>query len=130
MSKKKILTVDDSQFTRAAITQMFAGEDSYEIIEASDGLSAIEILKKHDFDIDLIFLDFHMPEMSGIEMLQEVKKQRPDFATPTIMLTTELEHKGDGARKLGVVSWIVKPFDAEKLKAITPSVLKHYAIRR
>lgn len=70
--KQKILIVDDSEMNRD-ILAVRLGSD-YEILEAENGLEAIEILQQGMTDIDLILLDIMMPEMDGFDVLGFMKR--------------------------------------------------------
>ena len=61
--KQKILIVDDSEMNRAILTDML--ESEYEIIEAENGVEAVEIIKERKAELSLILLDIVMPKMDG-----------------------------------------------------------------
>ncbi len=83
MKSRKILLVDDEEIVRTAISQTLMMADDWEILTARDGGAALELLNQHH--VDLIISDHAMPEMTGLELLQEVKKTYPD--TVRILLT-------------------------------------------
>ena len=66
--KRKILIVDDSEMNREILTEMLGSD--YEIMEAEDGLEAVDILQYQMSDIDLILLDIVMPKMDGFDVLR------------------------------------------------------------
>lgn len=110
---KTVLIVDDSKTVRVRVggTLRQAG---YDVIEAVDGVEALENLDRGS--IDMVICDVNMPRMSGMEVLQALQ-QRKDL-TPVVMLTTE----GEGemvsqARAAGAKGWIIKPFKPEALVA-------------
>ena len=63
----KILIVDDSDMNRALLTDMLDGQ--YEILEAENGVAALELLNSHEKEISLVLLDIVMPQMDGFEVL-------------------------------------------------------------
>ena len=115
--KLKILIVDDLEFPRMVIRNMFheLGYESHNnILEAANGLEAFEILQKTR--IDLIICDWMMPIMTGFELLQKIRATPELAKTPFIMITVEAEKENImGAIKAGVNQYIVKPFTAETL---------------
>ena len=116
-----ILTVDDSSTMRQMITFTLKGA-GYEILEAGDGVEALEVAKGKK--LSLIITDVNMPRMDGITLVQRLRAL-PDFKfTPILVLTTEsdasMKQKGKDA---GATGWIVKPFSPEKLLDVVNKVL-------
>ena len=126
---KTIIAIDDSPIITDTIRKMFSEEKDIMVITAEDAFAGMEKIQNLDYKVDLIILDYHMPKMTGIEMLRKIKEHRPDFPVPVLMLTTQLENKSDEARKLGVVSWILKPIHQERLQKMIPQVFQHYPVR-
>ena len=113
--KKNILVVDDSKFFRKyIITTTSSHYDSFEYLEAEDGVQALELLKQAD--ISLIILDINMPHMTGIEFMK-LKSSSPKFKQiPVIMLTSEKpEESMEQAYLAGVTVYLNKPLQREKL---------------
>jgi two-component system chemotaxis response regulator CheY len=110
----KVLVVDDSAIMRKVIEQILEML-GHEAVPAANGVEAFERLKEHD-DVQLILLDWNMPEMNGIEFLRAVK-DRPGLAKiPVIMLTTESERrKMIEAIEAGAKHYLTKPFQPETL---------------
>ena len=107
-----ILVVDDSATVRQQIRLALAPA-GYQIVEASDGLQGLEMIRARP-DLAMVICDVNMPNMNGIEMLRNVAKEA--HSVPVIMLTTE----GNPAlirqaRASGAKGWIIKPFNAELL---------------
>ncbi len=116
-----ILTADDSTSMRQMVSFTLKGA-GYEVVEAVDGVEALEIAKTRAFD--LVVTDVNMPNMDGITLITELRKL-PDFKfTPILMLTTESasEKKQEG-KAAGATGWIVKPFDPEQLLGTIKKVL-------
>lgn len=92
--------------------------------EAEDGIVALKILKSHNYSdrpsdtrIDFIVCDWNMPNMTGIELLKEVRKDPKLKSIPFLMVTAEADKDNIiEAAKSGVNNYIVKPFNAETLK--------------
>jgi len=110
----KVLVVDDSAIMRKVIEQILEML-GHEAVPAANGVEAFDRLKEHD-DVQLILLDWNMPEMNGIEFLRAVK-ERPGLAKiPVIMLTTESERrKMIEAIEAGAKHYLTKPFQPETL---------------
>ncbi|EQC49574.1 chemotaxis protein CheY-like protein [Bacteriovorax sp. BSW11_IV] len=109
----KVLVVDDSKAIFMMVSQMLE-EAEHKAVWAEDGRRAFECIAEHG-DIDLILLDWNMPNMNGPEFL---KKNMEDgiFKNPIIMMTTE--NKPDyikRALELGAVEYIMKPFTSDIL---------------
>lgn len=118
---KSIISVDDSSTMRRMVsfTLKSAG---YEVVEASDGMEALNLLKTRP--VDMVISDINMPNMDGIQLTRELRRQPGYARTPIILLTTESDpaKKAEG-RAAGATGWIVKPFNQEQLLAIVAKVL-------
>ncbi len=110
---KKILIVDDSELNRYLLKKVISSIKNYTILEAFDGKNAIEIYKENS-DIDLIFMDFHMPYMSGnivIEKLHELGYKK------NIILLTGLM-KEDIYSKLDINYILIKPITKKIIETL------------
>jgi two-component system chemotaxis response regulator CheY len=118
---RKIMTVDDSATVRQMLS--FTLQDAgYEVIEAADGVEALEKLKNES--IRMLITDLNMPQMDGIELIREVRKTPGNRFVPIIMLTTEShEQKKQAGKTAGASGWIVKPFRPEQLLRVVNMVL-------
>lgn len=112
----KILVVDDSAFARKGTVKLITkvlGE--VDIIQASGGLEAIEILKNEK--LDMVFLDLTMPEISGIDVLEKVQPE--NLSCHIIVVTADIQHKTkERVIELGACCMINKPLDEEKLVSV------------
>ena len=108
----KVLVVDDFATMRRIVRNILKQIGFTNIIEADDGKSALKELKKEKFD--LILCDWNMPEMPGIDLLNNVKSDEALKDIPFVMVTAEAQKNNIvEAVKAGVSSYIVKPFTAE-----------------
>lgn len=111
--KKKILIVDDEEVIRKFL-KIHLAKLGYEVMEAGDGVQAIEQLGKDDFD--LLICDILMPKKNGWEVIREVKSNPKTKAIPVIVLTAKNEDsdmfKG---YDLGVNYYMTKPFTKAQL---------------
>lgn len=115
----KILVVDDEVNIRKVVRE-YAEFEGYEVEEAEDGMQAIEIIKKKDFD--LIILDIMMPRLDGFSSCKEIKKHKD---IPVIMLSA----RGEEYDKLfgfeiGIDDYVVKPFSPKELMARVKAVIR------
>lgn len=120
MSLGKILVVDDEESIREFF-QIMLKREGYEVLCASQGAEALTLLKRHQ--VDLVISDIQMPEMSGMELLAQVKEIDPEI--PMIMITafgsTETAVE---AMKLGAYDYLQKPFKLDEVKIIIRQALE------
>ncbi|MDA8164114.1 MAG: response regulator [Desulfobacteraceae bacterium] len=120
-----ILIADDSETMRAAIKKVvtMSGVPVGEFYEAGNGKEALAVLE--NAWVDVILSDINMPEMNGIELLGEIKKNRVHANLPVIFITTESsEARVEEAKKIGAAGYIKKPFLPETIKKILCEVLE------
>ena len=123
--KLNLLLVEDNLELRTYVRSIV--EDNYIIHECGDGLAALSLLDTQK--IDIIISDIMMPNMDGITMVQELKKQNKN--TPIIMLSAKSNQEDIVALlELGVDDYIVKPFYARELLARLNNQAKNLAGRK
>jgi two-component system, chemotaxis family, response regulator WspR len=106
MEKKKILIVEDDNFV-AEVYLAKLSEMKYEPILAQNGEEGLAALRKNK--IDMILLDILMPVMSGMEMLEEIKKNKEWENIPVILLTNVGEKESiQKVREMGVKNYLIK----------------------
>ncbi len=104
----KVLAVDDDFINLKLIKMMLKNNnDVLEVIEAKDGLEALNKVKELD-DINLILLDIKMPIMDGIEFMENISSMVNKKNIPIIVLTTD-ETKKHQAFESGAFDFLVKP---------------------
>lgn len=115
----KILVVDD-EFRIRQIIKKYAEFEGYTVKEAVDGMQAIEVCRKEEFD--LIIMDVMMPELDGFSACREIRK----FAqTPIIMLSARgEEYDKIHGFELGTDDYVVKPFSPKELMMRVNAVIK------
>jgi two-component system chemotaxis response regulator CheY len=120
-----ILVIDDMQTMRKIIVNKLTALGFKNILEASDGMKAWEVLTQTKTPIDLIISDLNMPQLSGIELLKKVRQDKVYNQVPFIILTAEGElSQMTEAVKAGVTTYLLKPFTAESFKEKIQSVVK------
>src|SRR5262249_21035897 len=111
--RPKILSVDDSKTVRASLSRLFS-PFACELCEAVNGQEGLEVAARER--PDLIILDYNMPVMNGVSMLQRLREDAELRRTPVIMLTSESSAENIATvARLGVRDYVTKPFDEELL---------------
>ena len=109
----KILVIEDEAAIRRVLIKILSEEnDSYKVEEAEDGLQGIEKVKNDDYD--LILCDIKMPKMDGVEVLEAVKKIKPEIPMVMISGHGDLE-TAINTMRLGAFDYISKPPDLNRL---------------
>ncbi len=109
----KILVIEDESAIRRVLVKILSEENNnYQVDEAEDGLIGIEMIKKEDFD--LVLCDIKMPKMDGVEVLEAIKKIKPEI--PIVMISGH----GDldtavNTMRMGAFDYISKPPDLNRL---------------
>ncbi|ADT70466.1 MAG: two-component system chemotaxis response regulator CheY [Pseudoalteromonas tetraodonis] len=112
----KILVVDDMPLMRHVLINMLRQLDYKDIVEATDGLQALNILQNQMFD--LVITDLHMPKMDGITLLDNIRKDAELKNLPVLMVTCEDSSSTvKKAINAKVSGFIVKPFNMNVLSA-------------
>ena len=88
--EKTMLIADDVELNRALLENIF--DDEYSILQAADGVEAMEILRSQP--VDVVLLDIVMPRMDGFEVLKTMKEEETLSGIPVIMATSEKEKFG------------------------------------
>ncbi len=122
----KVLVCDDEKLIRDVVREYLELND-YEVVEASDGDEAIELVNKDDFDI--IIMDIMMPHKDGYQTVKEIKEIKDSI--PVIMLSARGEeydklHGFD----LGIDDYVTKPFSPKELVARVKAITKRKAIKK
>ena len=117
---KRVMTVDDSATVRQVL-QMVLSEAGYDVVEAVDGADALKKLSGQS--VDMLVTDLNMPNVDGIDLIQQVRQKPGNRFMPIIMLTTESQPEKKSAGKVaGASGWITKPFRPEQLLAVVRMV--------
>ncbi len=108
----KILIVDDALIMREALRRVLAFLGYTNIVQAEHGKSAIFILEKNEYKIDLVFLDIVMPFMDGKATLKKIREKTKTL--PVVMLTSVADTDAiDECTKEGITGYVLKPVNAE-----------------
>jgi len=121
-----ILIVDDEKNYLLVLSAVLE-EEGYEVLTTASGLEALEIQKASD--VDLVLTDMKMPGMDGIELLEQIKTRDPEL--PVIMMTAHgTVDKAVEAMQKGAYSYILKPFDNERLTLYVKKAIATYEVVR
>ena len=109
----KILIIEDEAAIRRVLVKILSEEnDTYQVEEAEDGVAGLEKIKNNDYD--LVLCDIKMPKMDGVEVLEEVKKIKPEI--PMVMISGHGDMEtAIHTMRLGAFDYISKPPDLNRL---------------
>ncbi len=111
----KILVVDDAPMIRRILKNLLKEMGFSNIEEAEDGMVALQKLRQQKFDF--VITDWNMPNMTGIELVQNIRQDPNLKHLPVMMVTAEAKKENIIlALKSGVNNYIVKPFTPENVK--------------
>ncbi|HEY9053917.1 MAG TPA: sigma-54 dependent transcriptional regulator [Rectinemataceae bacterium] len=118
--KSTILIVDDEKNIRDGLAEAFSLE-GYDAITAEDGQAAIDLLDRHY--VDLVITDLKMPKVSGMELLQHIKRRWQNI--PVIIITAHGDiSEAVSAMQFGALEFITKPLDLGHLIKLTKNALE------
>jgi two-component system chemotaxis response regulator CheY len=124
--RMRVLVVDDFATMRKIVRNILKQIGFEDITEAEDGNAALRVLKNEK--IGLVVTDWNMPNMSGLELLQEIRRNGQTQKIPVLMVTAEgLKENVMEAVKAGVNNYVVKPFTAEVLQEKIETIFKKLA---
>lgn len=107
--RASVIIVEDEPLARQTLRRMLAEVDWMEIAgEAMDGLEAVEIINR--LEPDLVFLDIHLPELSGLDVLKRLTHE------PAVIFTTAHDRHAIAAFELAAVDYLLKPFGRARLQ--------------
>lgn len=109
----KILIIEDEAAIRRVLAKILSEEsDTYVVEDAEDGIQGLEKIKNNDYD--LVLCDIKMPKMDGVEVLEEVKKIKPEI--PMVMISGHGDMEtAIQTMRLGAFDYISKPPDLNRL---------------
>ncbi len=112
----RALVVDDSRAVRMIIGQILR-EIGMEVFEAANGIEALEQMKRNP-DLDLLLVDWNMPQMNGIDLVRAIRADRAYDAARILMVTSESQgEQVMQALQAGANEYLMKPFNKDILVA-------------
>lgn len=126
--KKKILIVDDVELNRAILCELFV--DNYQILEADNGKTAVELMERYHDDIAIVLMDIMMPVMDGLSALELMNAKGLTARTPVFLITAESSNEAiSKGFRLGVVDVILKPFNPDNICQRVKNIIELYRHR-
>jgi len=108
----RVLIVDDEPLSRSAIATAVRTRKDVEILDsAGDAIAALEMMEKKTYDV--LLLDIHMPELSGIELADQLNKRRGSI--PSIVFVTAHDQHAVAAFEKHAVDYVLKPFSTTRI---------------
>jgi two-component system NtrC family response regulator len=121
-----ILVVDDEPNYLIVLSELLRDE-GFEVYTAPGGNEGLEVVR--EVDLDLVITDMQMPEMDGLQLLQQIKKANPEL--PVIIITAYAEvEKAVTAMQAGAFSYLAKPFSNDELVVNINKAAQHYSLLR
>ena len=122
----RILIVDDEQKMRRLLEMALRGM-GYEVVQAADGVEALERFAEAPFD--MVLTDMRMPRMNGLELLRSLRERGEEV--PVVVLTAHgTVESAVAAMKLGAVDYIIRPFEMETVELAVTRALAMSAVQR
>lgn len=123
-NSKKILVVDDSNIIRIFVEKVFNSE--YNVISASDGNEALEILKNNADSISAMLLDLNMPNCDGIEVLNYMNENNLFKKVPVAIITGEDSNEViENSMAFPVAEVLTKPFNERDIKRVVEKTVNY-----
>ena len=126
--KHVILIVDDEPDNLALLRRTFRSK--YNVLTATNGKEALEVINEHGDEISLIVSDQKMPVMQGTEFLAEVNQTHPDIIKMLLTGHSDLDILVDSINKCNLFQYIFKPFEPEELLMIVQSGIDVYELEQ
>ena len=122
---KKILIVDDEIGSRQSLHAVFSNE--YKVFLADDAKTALARLS--ETRVDLVCLDYMMPDMDGVTLLREIQSRYPDIPFIMVSASSTVRPVVD-AMRAGAFDFVAKPFDVQEIRAVVARALEHSGLKR
>jgi CheY-like chemotaxis protein len=108
-----ILVVDDEMALRQAVA-FILGQRGYNVLEAADGVQAVEMMKARGGEIKVVLLDVMMPRLDGVATLKALRELRPGVR---VIATSGVNHdtRVEALRRMGVQHFLLKPYRNQEL---------------
>jgi CheY-like chemotaxis protein len=124
-----VLIVDDSEGIRLVFADWLR-RAGYTVVEASTGREALELLNRTRFD--LVLLDIHLPDMSGMDVCDQIKRTRATASIPVLHVSATAIGPNDRTAALnrGADGYLIEPIERDELLATVTSLLRYHDSRR
>jgi DNA-binding NtrC family response regulator len=122
---KRLLIVDDEMGSRQSLHAVFSNEYKVYLAESAK----IALARLGETRVDLVLLDYMMPDMDGVTLLREIQSRYPDLPFVMVSASSTLRPVVD-AMRAGAFDFVSKPFDVQELRAVVARALEHSALKR
>ncbi|MCF0262035.1 MAG: EAL domain-containing protein [Sphaerochaetaceae bacterium] len=121
--KNNVLIIEDNELNRELLSSIL--EDTYNVIQAENGLQGLDILKQKGNQISLILLDIQMPVMNGYEFLEAIKAEGTYSDIPIIVTTAgDTDQEQIKCLSMGASDFVIKPYNPEIVKKRAESFIR------
>lgn len=126
--REKVLIVEDMEINREILVNIL--EDEYAILQAKDGVEAMEVIEREKDDIVAILLDLVMPNMDGYEVMEKLRANGLMKKIPVLVISASNQPTTEAkCLELGVADFIGKPFDSSIVKKRVRNVAYYYVYK-
>jgi two-component system response regulator AtoC len=125
MATATVLVVDDEQLVRWSLAERLA-QDGHRVLEAGSGREALERLSG---EVDLVLLDYRLPDVDGLALLREIRAKSPDTVV-IVMTAYSSVDTAVAAMKAGAYHYVAKPFNLDEVAVLVDKGLETTALRR
>ena len=125
MANATVLVVDDEQLIRWSLVERLRDE-GHDVVEAATGAEALE---RCTDDVDLVLLDFRLPDGDGLTLLRQMRRQHPDVVVIMMTAYTSVDTAVQ-AMKEGAYHYVGKPFNLDEVAVLVQKALETTALRR
>lgn len=111
----KVICIVDDQHSLRQLLRFSLNAHGFQVLEAESGFDALDKLAIHD--IDMMIIDWQMPEMDGLELVRRLRRSENHVNLPIVIVSCcdDLSARIE-ARSLGVISWLKKPFRMSEIQ--------------
>jgi two-component system cell cycle sensor histidine kinase/response regulator CckA len=119
-TSRSVLIVDDSEAIRSVVVSVLR-QHGYTVYEAESGIDALAECQRHKADIGLVLSDVVMPDMDGLTLAKQLRKQMPKL--PIVLLSMHINEDTHWVTEEENFSFLPKPFESAQLLATVRSVI-------